>query len=639
MKTTSRRSHAGSELVLWTGRLLIVASMLASGAGLLARAEVLWRENFEDAGVDERWYADFGVWEFGEATSGPGGAFEGRRLVATVLDGDYPEPAQSLLVRDQSFVVPPAEENPRLRFRHWHSFSYSDAGSAQVRVVGGAWETLQTFTWSSSGGWEWASLDLSRYAGQQVQVGFLFQSRQTQEGCCTWRTYVSSGWYVDDVEVFTGPLVFTNPEGFESAEVWDHWYADNGIWQVGVPTSGPGQAYSGTQVAGTILAGDYAEGYDSRLISPRFVVPAKTLNPRLRYRHWYEFNASDGGRVQIRVEDGDWTTLASYSGDSPAWTYSPPFSLGEYSGMTVQLAFLFQSRQTQEGCCTWRSYVGPGWYLDDVKILSDDLQLNCNSRIELAEDRCLECRATSTLLHPVFGLGLDAPAGARIDPLLGILTWCPTECQGPSTNLITITVTDPDNPTLQPLDYETITVVVLEVNEAPVIGTVPRIGLAAGEPAVFNATQYVYDPDCPAQVLTYSLDQGSPANATIDPVSGVLTWVPTLDQAAQNHTLYLRVTDELGASATREVLVGPVIQGPRIVGIRPDGDAVLLWLEEVTAGQELLVESTSELKNPPPATLWSPVGSPFVWQANPVRLPGVLTGETPQAFFRLVRSP
>lgn len=335
-------------------------------------------------------------------------------------------------------------------------------------------------------------------------------------------------------------------ENFDDRYVDERWYADFGIWEFGLPTSGPTNSLPIPRVAGTILGGDYPEGASSRLIRDEsFVVPPSELNPRLRFRHWRAFNSSDSGSAQVKAAGGDW------------------------------------------GCST---DIGPGWYLDDVRIITDCLV--APRETETPEGSEVSCRAEGCQAEEVFSLAPGAPEGATIDPVLGVFTWIPTECQGPSTNLITITV------------------VVQEVNEAPVIGAVPRVGLAAGAPTLFNATQYVYDPDCPVQVLTYSLDQGSPANATIDPGSGVLDWVPTPEQAAQNHTLYLRVTDELGASATREVPAGPVIPGPRIVQIRVDGDAVLRWLEAVTAGQELSVQSTSELKNPPPATAWSPVGSP-----------------------------
>src|SRR5439155_839007 len=41
-----------------------------------------------------------------------------------------------------------------------------------------------------------------------------------------------------------------------------------------------------------------------------------------------------------------------------------------------------------------------------------------------------------------FGLDAGAPAGAAINPATGVFTWTPTEAQGPSTNLVTVRVTD-----------------------------------------------------------------------------------------------------------------------------------------------------------------------------------------------------
>src|SRR6185436_11574431 len=42
----------------------------------------------------------------------------------------------------------------------------------------------------------------------------------------------------------------------------------------------------------------------------------------------------------------------------------------------------------------------------------------------------------------------SAPAGATINSSSGLFTWTPTEGQGPSTNLITVQVTDNGSPTL-----------------------------------------------------------------------------------------------------------------------------------------------------------------------------------------------
>ena len=57
------------------------------------------------------------------------------------------------------------------------------------------------------------------------------------------------------------------------------WSVDNGVWQVGMPTSGPGAAHGGDQCAATTLDGIHPVNQDSRLITPIFpqiVLPTVT---------------------------------------------------------------------------------------------------------------------------------------------------------------------------------------------------------------------------------------------------------------------------------------------------------------------------------------------------------------------------
>src|SRR5207249_909781 len=62
---------------------------------------------------------------------------------------------------------------------------------------------------------------------------------------------------------------------------------------------------------------------------------------------------------------------------------------------------------------------------------------------------------------------VSGPAGVSINPTTGVLTWSPTEAQGPSTNLITVKVSDNGMPALS--DSKNFTVVVSEANSAPVL--------------------------------------------------------------------------------------------------------------------------------------------------------------------------
>jgi len=47
-----------------------------------------------------------------------------------------------------------------------------------------------------------------------------------------------------------------------------------------------------------------------------------------------------------------------------------------------------------------------------------------------------------------FSLGAGAPDGAAINPMNGIFSWQPSNTQGPSTNLLTVVVTDDGVPPL-----------------------------------------------------------------------------------------------------------------------------------------------------------------------------------------------
>ena len=84
-----------------------------------------------------------------------------------------------------------------------------------------------------------------------------------------------------------------------------NWHVDAGTWEVGTPTSGPNSAHGGTKCAATVLAGNYSEPVNSRLIRhTSFLVPSASENPRLRFWYWFSFAAADYGEVQIKVEIG-----------------------------------------------------------------------------------------------------------------------------------------------------------------------------------------------------------------------------------------------------------------------------------------------------------------------------------------------
>jgi Putative Ig domain len=135
---------------------------------------------------------------------------------------------------------------------------------------------------------------------------------------------------------------------------------------------------------------------------------------------------------------------------------------------------------------------------------------------------------------------LAPPAGMTIVPGTGAISWTPTEAQGPSTNIITVVVSDNGTPPLSATN--TFTVTVNEVNSAPSLPVIADRTIHAGQTLVF--TNSATDSDVPANTLTYSLDPGAPASASVGSSSGVFTWTTTASDANTTNAITVRVTDD-----------------------------------------------------------------------------------------------
>ncbi|MGH7680821.1 MAG: putative Ig domain-containing protein, partial [Candidatus Eiseniibacteriota bacterium] len=135
-----------------------------------------------------------------------------------------------------------------------------------------------------------------------------------------------------------------------------------------------------------------------------------------------------------------------------------------------------------------------------------------------------------------FALVFGAPAGAAITTG-GAFSWTPTEAQGPGSYPVTVTVTD-DNAPQALNDFEEFTITVNEVNVAPVLAAIGNKSGATGVAITFTAS--ATDADIPSNTLTFSLDAGAPAGATINSSTGAFSWTPT---AGGTFGATVRVTD------------------------------------------------------------------------------------------------
>jgi hypothetical protein len=160
-----------------------------------------------------------------------------------------------------------------------------------------------------------------------------------------------------------------------------------------------------------------------------------------------------------------------------------------------------------------------------------------------------------------FALGSGAPAGASITPS-GIFNWTPSPAQSPSTNLITVTVTDNGAPPLS--DSKSFDVIVYLPNTPPRLAPIPNQTVFANNLLTFPVS--ATDTDQPPESLTFALAPGAPAGASVT-TNGVFSWTPTSLQAPSSNTITMTVTDSgappLSDSRNFTVVVQhlPVLQG------------------------------------------------------------------------------
>ena len=166
-----------------------------------------------------------------------------------------------------------------------------------------------------------------------------------------------------------------------------------------------------------------------------------------------------------------------------------------------------------------------------------------------------------------YSLDEGAPNGASIDPATGEFSWIPEETHGPGVYEVTIRVRDSGSPPLE--DFETFEITVGEVNVFPEFDSIGDQSIDEGMELRFTAQ--ASDTDTPENTLTYSLDGGSPAGASIDPATGEFAWIPDESHGPGSYEVTIRVSDDgspsLSDSETIEITVGEVNVPPALVSI------------------------------------------------------------------------
>ena len=224
---------------------------------------------------------------------------------------------------------------------------------------------------------------------------------------------------------------------------------------------------------------------------------------------------------------------------------------------------------------------------------------------------------------------VSAPAGMNLDSSTGVLTWTPTEAQGPSTNLITVRVTDNGEP--QSSDTKSFTVVVNEANSAPTMTVIADETVYPN--SLVTLTAAVTDPDIPANSLTFGLDPGAPSGASIDPANGLFRWTAS-DATPGTNVFTIRVTDDGSPPMSDSKSFTIVVAAPPVIqSIAASRDNVTITWTAI-AGKVYQVEYKSDLA----ASTWN-VLSGDVTASTDSAAKADVTASTARRFYRIVAVP
>ena len=185
---------------------------------------------------------------------------------------------------------------------------------------------------------------------------------------------ISYKWKIRDFggnEVITDTYaVVVNPgitlgynENFESSPIGWTSFGENNNWEWGVPTSGPGKAFSGEKVYATNLAGNYLDRANMTLVMPPIDLPEGRAY--LQFKQWYNLEKNyDFGHVFVSTDATNWTQKLRVNDITSSWV-DGEVDLSEYAGQRIYVGFNVQ---------TDISVNRPGWYIDDVRLTDTPLQ-------------------------------------------------------------------------------------------------------------------------------------------------------------------------------------------------------------------------------------------------------------------------
>jgi len=178
----------------------------------------------------------------------------------------------------------------------------------------------------------------------------------------------------------------------------------------------------------------------------------------------------------------------------------------------------------------------------------------------------------------------------------GVLNWTPTEAQGPSNYVVTVRVFDNGSPSL--VSTQSFTIIVNEVNVAPVLTNLNNTLWTVNEQTTITLTNRGSDADVPTNILTYEI-VSAPTGATVDPSTGLFSWTPSEAQGPSSNTILVRVFDNgtptLSATQRFSVVVNEVNSPPVLssIGDKTVATGQLLSFSNVVNDPDLPAQALS----------------------------------------------
>jgi len=235
--------------------------------------------------------------------------------------------------------------------------------------------------------------------------------------------------------------------------------------------------------------------------------------PQVEYT--YDFEFIEGG-FNIVIKDND-TLIDNITIDDTT------FITGRFGFHGTSQGDVYYTANTVESPCV---KAGQNHFPKVVSTPVIDVLVNTQYQYQV---QALDPDAGDTITYSLH----DVPAGMTIDSSAGLITYNPTAI---TNNVHRITVIATDNH--GDFGSQTYYLTVREPNNIPVFTTTPPITGVVGTPYIYDADATDTDGDS----LIFEFASNPPPSMTLDGVTGIVNWTPTIDQVGINE-VSIRVQD------------------------------------------------------------------------------------------------